>query len=169
MAPYLADTDPVVREAAVGAAGHLLKAPELRGRIPEAAGRLRTTLTTSKDRRERAAAVLTLDAWAQDTGDLFPALAPRSAGDPRPTAILLDALSDPHAADHWFDPEALRCEPSLFSPGVDSRGRAVVRSGIGGSRRRGSCWPSGRTAYRQPPFRRTMSALRVVAKAHHAA
>ncbi|MFJ2594304.1 MBL fold metallo-hydrolase [Streptomyces erythrochromogenes] len=134
-------------------------------------------LGPSEDRRERAAAVPALVAWAQDTSDLLTdpdpairaALAPLPADDPRPTAILLDALSDPHAADHWFDPEAPRCEPSLFRPGVDSRGRAAVRSGIGGSRRRGSCWLSGRTAYRQPPFRRTMSALRVVAQAHHAA
>nr|WSX75530.1 HEAT repeat domain-containing protein [Streptomyces sp. NBC_00899] len=115
--PYLADPDPVVREAAVGATGHLLKAPELRDRIPDAAQRLRTTLTTSKDRRERAAAVLTLVAWAQDTSDLLTdpdpairacaALAPLPAEDPRPTAILLEALSDPHTADHWFDAEPL--------------------------------------------------------------
>lgn len=29
VAPYLADTDPLVREAAVGAAGHLLRNPDL--------------------------------------------------------------------------------------------------------------------------------------------
>ncbi|WP_051969461.1 hypothetical protein [Kitasatospora azatica] len=117
VAPYLADPDPVVREAAVGAVGHLLKAPELRDRIPDAARRLRTILAASGDRRERAAAVLTLVAWAQDTGDLLTdpdpairacaALAPLPAEDPRPTAILLEALSDPQAADHWFDAEPL--------------------------------------------------------------
>ncbi len=117
VSPYLADPDSVVREAAVGATGHLLKAPELRDRIPDAAERLRTILTTTGDRRERAAAVLTLVAWAQDTGDLLTdpdpairacaALAPLPAEDPRPTAILLEALSDPHTADHWFDAEPL--------------------------------------------------------------
>ncbi|MFG2846388.1 HEAT repeat domain-containing protein [Kitasatospora sp. NPDC048296] len=117
VAPYLADPDSVVREAAVGAAGHLLMTPELRDRIPDAAERLRTILTTSGDRRERAAAVLTLVARAQDTSDLLAdqdpairacaALAPLPAEDPRPTAILLEALSDPRTADHWFDAEPL--------------------------------------------------------------
>ncbi|MFD8750197.1 hypothetical protein ACFV0O_04340 [Kitasatospora sp. NPDC059577] len=74
-------------------------------------------LTTSGDRWERAAAVLILVAWAQDTGDLLTdpdsairacaALVPLPAEDPRPTAVLLEALSDPHTADHWCDAEPL--------------------------------------------------------------
>ncbi|MEY9876791.1 hypothetical protein ABH931_006302 [Streptacidiphilus sp. MAP12-33] len=117
VAPYLAHTDPVTREAALGAAGRLLTAPELHAQIPVAADRLRTTLKTSSNRRERAAAVLTLTAWGQDTSELLAdpdpairacaALTPLHTDDPRPTAILLEALSDPRAADHWFDDEPL--------------------------------------------------------------
>jgi hypothetical protein len=114
---YLVDSDPVTREAALGAVGHLLNAPELRSRISDAASRLRAVLATSTDRRERAASVLTLAAWAQDTSDLLSdpdpairacaALAPLPADDPRPTAILLAALSEPHIADHWFGTDPL--------------------------------------------------------------
>ncbi|PYC84023.1 hypothetical protein C7C46_08060 [Streptomyces tateyamensis] len=107
VAGYLADRDPVVREAAVGAAGVLLKAPELRDRIPAAADRLRSVATGDGTRRERAAAVLVLAGWAQDTAEWLTdpdpavracaALAPFPADDPRPTAVLLAALADPRA------------------------------------------------------------------------
>ncbi|MFD7906480.1 HEAT repeat domain-containing protein [Kitasatospora sp. NPDC059747] len=114
--PHLTAPDPAVREAALGAAGHLLNAPELVDRVPEAAQHLRRLLADSADRRERAAAVLTLGAWHQDTAELLDdadpavracaALAPVAAADPRATRVLLAALEDPKAADGWF-PEPL--------------------------------------------------------------
>ncbi|MFI1445426.1 HEAT repeat domain-containing protein [Streptomyces fructofermentans] len=115
--PFLDDDHPEVREAALGAVSHLLKAPELAEAVPAASRRLHSTLAdTTRERRERAAAALTLGTWGQDTTahltDADPAvrvcaaLADGAAGDPRATAVLLDALSRPAEADRWF-PEPL--------------------------------------------------------------
>jgi hypothetical protein len=117
VAALLVDADPATREAALGAVGRLLKAPELRARIPDAAARLRGILASSSDRRERAATVLTLAAWGQDTSGLLTdpdpairacaALGPLPAEDPRPAVVLAEALSRPQEVDHWFGPESL--------------------------------------------------------------
>lgn len=116
VAPYLDDPLPAVREAAVGAAVRLLRAPELAGHRPSAARLLERSLAASDDRRERAAAVLTLGAWEQDTAHLLTdrdpairacaALAPGCAQNAEATRVLLAALGDPATADSWF-PEPL--------------------------------------------------------------
>lgn len=112
VAPYLDDPLPAVREAAVGAAVQLLQAPGLAGHRPSVARLLERSLATSDDRRERAAAVLTLGALEQDTVHLLrdrdpavracAALAPGCAQDAEATRVLLAALSDPATADSWF-------------------------------------------------------------------
>ncbi len=114
--PYLDDPFPAVREAAVGAAVRLLQAPELAGHRPSAARLLNRSLAASDDRRERAAAVLTLGALGQDTAHLLAdrdpairacaALAPGCARNADATRVLLAALGDPATADSWF-PEPL--------------------------------------------------------------
>jgi len=109
---FLDDPNPAVREAALGASGALLKAPDLGNRIPEAAQHVRRILADSKDRRERAAAVLTIGAWDQDITDLLTdadpairacaALASSNTGNNQATEVILQALSQPAAADSWF-------------------------------------------------------------------
>lgn len=116
VAPYLDDPASAVREAAIGAAVWLLKTPELVNHRPPAARLLKESLASSDDRRERAAAVLTLGAWEQDTANLLAdpdpairacaALAPGSTQNAEATRVLLDALGDPATADSWF-PEPL--------------------------------------------------------------
>ena len=116
VAPYLDDPVAAVREAATGAAVHLLQASELANRRPSAARLLERSVATSDDRRERAAAVLTLGAWGHDTAHLLTdrdpairacaALAPGCAQDAEATRVLLAALGDPETADSWF-PEPL--------------------------------------------------------------
>jgi hypothetical protein len=94
-----------------------LQAPDLAGHIPAAANRLRAVLAGSGHGwRERAAAVLALGSWGQDTtphlADVNPAvrtcatLPDSCATNPRATAVLLDALCRPAEADGWF-PEPL--------------------------------------------------------------
>ncbi len=106
VAPFVGDEDPSVREAALGAVSALAEvAPaEVFHRV----------LATSTDRRERAAAVLTLGTRGEDTTALLTdddpairacaALAPRCADNPHATQVILDALLDPWTADQWFDP-----------------------------------------------------------------
>lgn len=110
VAPWLDDADATVREAALGAVTHLLRAPELADRIPAAAERLERIARGDGDRRERAGALLSLGAWGRDTGGLLtdsdPAVRACAAlGTTAPGAVhaLLDALADPAAADAWFD------------------------------------------------------------------
>ncbi|WP_431966762.1 HEAT repeat domain-containing protein [Actinacidiphila sp. bgisy160] len=110
VAPWLDDADATVREAALGAVTHLLRAPELADRVPAAAGRLERIAKGGGDRRERAGALLSLGAWGHDTGgfltDPDPAVRACAAlGTTGPGAVpaLLDALADPGAADAWFD------------------------------------------------------------------
>lgn len=109
VAPWLDDADATVREAALGAVTHLLRAPELADRIPAAADRLERIARGGGDRRERAGALLSLGAWGHDTGgfltDPDPAVRACAAlGTTGPGAVpaLLDALGDPAAADAWF-------------------------------------------------------------------
>ncbi|SNS19165.1 hypothetical protein SAMN05216252_10415 [Actinacidiphila glaucinigra] len=110
VAPWLDDADGIVREAALGAVTHLLRAPELADRIPAAAERLERIARGDGDRRERAGALLSLGSWGRDTGGLLtdadPAVRACAAlGTTAPGAVraLLDALADPAAADAWFD------------------------------------------------------------------
>ncbi|MFE0627884.1 HEAT repeat domain-containing protein [Streptomyces sp. NPDC058864] len=109
VAPWLDDADPTVREAALGAVTHLLRAPELADRIPAAAERLERIAGGDGDRRERAGALLALGAWGRDTGGLLTdpdpavrACAALGTTGPGAVAALLDALGDPAAADAWF-------------------------------------------------------------------
>lgn len=108
--PWLDDADATVREAALGAVTHLLRAPELADRVPAAAERLERIARADGDRRERAGALLSLRAWGHDTGgflaDPDPAVRACAAlGTSGSEAVpaLLDALADPTAADEWFD------------------------------------------------------------------
>ncbi|WP_329133659.1 HEAT repeat domain-containing protein [Streptomyces sp. NBC_01476] len=113
---FIDDPDPDVREAAVGAAGALLKAPNLADQVPDAVRHFRRVLATRTDRRERAAAVLSISVCHQDTADLLTdedpairacaALSPANAGNGEATEILLRALLEPAVADAWF-PEPL--------------------------------------------------------------
>ncbi|WP_431951308.1 HEAT repeat domain-containing protein [Actinacidiphila sp. bgisy167] len=109
VALWLDDADGTVREAALGAVTHLLRAPELADRLPAAADRLERIARGGGDRRERAGALLSLGAWGHDTvgflTDPDPAVRACAAlGTTGPGAVpaLLDALGDPAAADAWF-------------------------------------------------------------------
>lgn len=116
--PLLDSPDIDVRQAAVGAMGHLMVAPELAEFRPEQAERMER-LTHHSSVSDRAAAALTLGKW-----DLAPraflhdpdpfvravaALAPALDQDPAALAEIRHALTDPAAADDWFSehvPEA---------------------------------------------------------------
>lgn len=109
--PFLDDPDSSVRQAAVGAMGHLMLAPELAEFRGEQAERMER-LAHHSSVAERAAAALTLGNW-----DLAPqaflndpdpsvraaaALAPALDEDPAALAEIRHALTDPAAADDWF-------------------------------------------------------------------
>ncbi|WP_214319194.1 HEAT repeat domain-containing protein [Nonomuraea sediminis] len=109
--PFLDDQDSTVRQAAVGAMGHLMLAPELAEFRGEQAERMER-LAHHSSVAERAAAALTLGNW-----DLAPqaflndpdpsvraaaALAPALDEDPAALAEIRHALTDPAAADDWF-------------------------------------------------------------------
>ncbi|MGW6396489.1 HEAT repeat domain-containing protein [Streptomyces sp. NPDC055103] len=110
--PHLRATDPTVREAALGATSALLQSPGLANRIPETTRVLRGLVAESSDRRERAAAVLTIGAWGEDTtswlADSDPAvracaaLSPGCSGNAEATRVVLEALLDPATVDSWF-------------------------------------------------------------------
>ncbi|MFJ4713886.1 hypothetical protein [Streptomyces sp. NPDC088785] len=141
--PSLSSPDPHVREAALGAAVQLLRAPGLADRIPRAAALVRARVGDGsgrrqgdgsgrrqgdeKGRRERAVAAWALGQWRCDVSDLLvdpdpavrvcAALGPDPADRPRALAVLLDALRDPETTDGWF-PEPL--------PGLDGWFRFTV-------------------------------------------
>ncbi|TRO59810.1 HEAT repeat domain-containing protein [Streptomyces sp. IB201691-2A2] len=120
---HLSAPDPTVRAAALAAASALLQAPDLAGRITGTARHLRRLLTESTDRRERAATVLTIGSWGEDTtgwlADPDPAvracaaLAPGCIGNGRATQVILHALLEPAAVDAWFR------EPTTADPWVE--------------------------------------------------
>lgn len=115
--------DPTVREAALGAASALLQAPDLAGCITGTTRHLRRLLKESTDRRERAATVLTIGSWGEDTtgwlADPDPAvracaaLAPGCTGNSQATQVLLHFLLEPAAVDAWFR------EPTTADPWVE--------------------------------------------------
>ncbi|MFD6888063.1 HEAT repeat domain-containing protein [Streptomyces sp. NPDC059957] len=125
--PFLSSPDPHVREAALGAAVPLLRAPGLTDRVPRAATLLRAHLGPVAGRRERASVARALGEWGADTSDLLSdadpavrvcaALGPTPFDRPRALAVLLDALRDPRTTDSWF-PEPL--------PGLDGWFRFTV-------------------------------------------
>ncbi|MGW6704066.1 HEAT repeat domain-containing protein [Streptomyces sp. NPDC054956] len=125
--PFLSSPDPHVREAALGAAVPLLRAPGLADLVPRAATLLRARLGLVTGRRERASVARALGAWGADTSDLLAdsdpavrvcaALGPAPIDRPRALAVLLDALRDPRTTDSWF-PEPL--------PGLDGWFRFTV-------------------------------------------
>lgn len=130
--PFLSSPDPHVRQAALGAAVPLLRAPELADRVPQAATLLRSCLGAASGRRERASVARALGVWGTDTCDLLAdsdpavrvcaALGPAPVDRPRALAVLLDALRDPRTTDGWF-PEPL--------PGLDGWFRfTVLRSAL---------------------------------------
>ncbi|MFE5908134.1 HEAT repeat domain-containing protein [Streptomyces wedmorensis] len=123
--PHLRDSDPTVRDAALGATIALLQSPGLADRIPEATQGLWRLISKSSDRRERAGAVLTIGAWGQDTtrwlADPDPAiracaaLSPACADNPEATRTILQALLDPATVDSWF------LEPTKADPWAGRR------------------------------------------------
>ncbi|MFF3217028.1 HEAT repeat domain-containing protein [Streptomyces sp. NPDC002886] len=125
--PFLSSPDPHVREAAVGAAVPLLRAPGMADRVPRAATLLRAHLGLVAGRRERASVARALGVWGADTSDLLAdsdpavrvcaALGPAPINRPRALTVLLDALRDPRTTDSWF-PEPL--------PGLDGWFRFTV-------------------------------------------
>lgn len=114
--------DPTVREAALAAASALLQAPDLAGRITGTTRHLRRLLTESTDGRERAAVVLTIGSWGEDTtgwlADPDPAvracaaLAPGCTGNNQATQVIFQALLEPAVVDAWFR------EPTTADPWV---------------------------------------------------
>jgi hypothetical protein len=109
--PFLDDADDTVRQAAVGAMGQLMLAPELVELRGEQAQRLER-LARGGTVAERAASALTLGSWGLAPqaflADPDPpvraaaALAPALDSDPRALAEIRQALADPAAADDWF-------------------------------------------------------------------
>lgn len=118
--PHLRATDPTVREAALGATTALLQSPGLANRIPETTQVLRGLIAESSDRRERAAAVLTIGAWGEDSASWLThsdpairacaALSPGCNGNAEATRTVLEALLDPATVDSWF------LEPTAADP-----------------------------------------------------
>ncbi|MET9519506.1 HEAT repeat domain-containing protein [Streptomyces sp. NPDC002994] len=117
---HLLAPDPTVREAALSATTALLQSPKLAGRISGTTQILRRLLAQSTDRRERAATILTIGAWGEDTiswlADPDPAiracaaLSPGCASNAKATRTILRALLDPAAIDSWF------LEPTATDP-----------------------------------------------------
>ncbi|MFJ9434618.1 HEAT repeat domain-containing protein [Streptomyces sp. NPDC101490] len=112
VAPHLLAPDHTVRAAALNSTSTLLQAPELASRMAGITQTLRSLLIQSTDRRERAATILTIGAWGQDTTDWLTdpdpairacaALSPACEINPRATQTILDTLLDPVAIDSWF-------------------------------------------------------------------
>lgn len=129
---HLIAPDPAVREAALGATTALLQAPDLAGRIAATTRTLRQLLAGSTNRRERAAAVLTIGAWGEDTTELLTdpdpavracaALAPGCTGNARATRVILHALLEPAAIDAWL-PEPTPADPWVVDPLPQIEGR----------------------------------------------
>lgn len=111
VALYVEDPDPAIRSAAVGAAGHLLIAPELAEYRPAAADRLQHE-APGQGETDRANTALTLARWGIAPATLLDdpsagvrahaALAAALDDDPRALAEVRSALRDPAAADQWL-------------------------------------------------------------------
>ena len=111
VALYVEDPDPAIRSAAVGAAGHLLIAPELAEYRPAAADRLQQE-APGQGETDRANTALTLARWGIAPATLLDdpsaavrahaALAAALDDDPRALAEVRSALRDPAAADQWL-------------------------------------------------------------------
>ncbi|MFD9409796.1 HEAT repeat domain-containing protein [Streptomyces sp. NPDC059989] len=118
--PHLLASDPTVREAALTATAALLQSPALAGRIPETTGILRRPASQNTDRRERAATILAIGAWGDDTSNWLAdpdpairacaALSPACADNPEATRTILHALLEPATIDSWF------LEPTTTDP-----------------------------------------------------
>ncbi|MET9724337.1 HEAT repeat domain-containing protein [Streptomyces zaomyceticus] len=118
--PHLRAAVPTVREAALGATTALLRSPALADRIPVATQMLRELISESSDRRERAAAVLAIGAWGEDSTSWLTdpdpavracaALSPGCEGNAAAKRTVLDALLDPATVDSWF------AEPTAADP-----------------------------------------------------
>ena len=128
---HLLAPDPSVREAALGATTALLQAPDLAGRIATTQI-LRQLLAESTDRRERAATVLTIGSWGEDTTELLTdpdpavracaALAPGCIGNAQATQAILHALLEPATVDSWL-PEPTAADPWIADPLPQIEGR----------------------------------------------
>ncbi|WP_411111017.1 HEAT repeat domain-containing protein [Streptomyces sp. c-19] len=139
---HLLAPDPTVREAALGATTALLRSPDLAGRIAGTTRILQRLLDESTDRRERAATVMTIGAWGEDTtqwlDDPDPAvracaaLSPGCAGNTKAKQTLLRALLDPAAVDSWFlEPTAADPWAGHSLPHIEGRLRhALVATAI---------------------------------------
>jgi hypothetical protein len=127
--PYLDDPDRDVQQAAMGALGRMMAAPELVEFRGEQVERLLRT-AAHETPRERAIIALTLGNWGMVPGSLLAdsdpmvracaAIAPALDADPAALAEVQLALRDPRTADAWF-PE--------WIPQLDGRFRfALVRA-----------------------------------------
>lgn len=108
--PFMDDPELAVRMEAVGALTRLGALPATNGRIEGLAGRLRERLGVIEVRQERAVGVLALghlgadtSSWLDDADPAVRACAALSCrDDTRSTTILIEALTNPRAADGWF-------------------------------------------------------------------
>ncbi|MFE2325292.1 HEAT repeat domain-containing protein [Streptomyces sp. NPDC059385] len=129
---HLLAPDPAVREAALGATTALLQAPDLAGQIVTTTRVLQRLLAESTDRRERAATVLTIGSWGEDTTALLTdpdpairacaALAPGCFDNGQAVQVILHALLDPANVDSWL-PEPTAVDPWITDPLPQIEGR----------------------------------------------
>jgi hypothetical protein len=135
--PHLLAPDPTVREAALSATAALLQSPELTGRVSGTTQILRQLLAESTDRSERAATILTIGAWGEDTTSWLTdpnpairscaALSPGCAGNTKATRTILRALLDPTAIDSWFrEPTAADPWATDLLPHIEGRLRHAL-------------------------------------------
>jgi len=109
--PFLDDPDEDVRQAALGAVGRMIVAPELIEFRGEQVGRLLRE-AASQTPREKAITALTLGNWGNAPADLLAdedpavracaAIARALDADPRALQEVKTALRDPVTADAWF-------------------------------------------------------------------
>lgn len=114
--PFLDDPADPVRVAALAAAGHLLRAPELATRRTELADRLRSWAANTPP-VDRVRVALTLSCWGIAPHEAltdpdpvvraYAAISPALDTDPRALDEVRTALRDPESADAWFADEPL--------------------------------------------------------------
>lgn len=108
--PFVTDEDALVRQLAIGALGNIAGLASVDAELPTVRNVLQERLQDVTDRDERCELVLALaeagvdvSPWLSDADPAVRACAALGLPDsPAATAVLLDALKDPGAADEWF-------------------------------------------------------------------
>ncbi|MBC6460789.1 hypothetical protein [Actinomadura sp. HBU206391] len=100
----LADSDPVVREAAIAAAVPLLDAPELVHHRAELIPVLRSELAASSEQGYRLVAIVGLQAWGEDTTTL---------------AAHAELIEYEHREKEWEEKRSAQGRAALHGPRVD--------------------------------------------------